>query len=155
MVVTNNSTIVNDALKELNLPVGTGISATLASITPVYPINKKYTDVVTFSTRTTTGSLTVLTTQSGEKDFYLTMVRLSGVIDAAYDSTYIHVTIVVNGLTIPILRYLPLPATAARFQDFVVFPHPIKLDKGSIIQIGSSFTAGTMTLHAVVGGFYL
>ena len=104
--------------------------------------------------RTATGTFIGFTTPTG-RDFFMTNLNVSILKDVACDITTgeIIVAIRVGGKVITITSF---PITTLLVQSAtqnLVFPHPIKLDRGSTITMAGTFTAGALIRSLSVQGF--
>ena len=124
-----------------------------SKVVPVLVANaQKVVNVVQDATSTTTGATTIYTTPT-DRDFFLTGVFLSNASSALQDGTLIEYSIYVGGSKEKIirLRKLTLVAyTGTAQRDLSV---PIKLDRGSIVELSHTFSAGTSTTSASLTGY--
>jgi len=154
MVKIQRTSILNNATNELNIQLGTEQppSEIGGGVNLVYPINQKYTSVFYEKVQTLSASTSIYTTPT-DKDFYLTYLTLSVVKDAANDNTVTTLSASNRGVATRLCSLQFLTTTQATDHLELIFPYPIKLDRGTSISIVGSFAAGTMTKVASIGGF--
>jgi hypothetical protein len=88
-----------------------------------------------------------------DKDFYLTAVHLTMVKDATATSTYSRILATINGNAYSIL-YIPGFTLTAQSQIMVAnFNPPIKIDKGTDLQLQNATTVGNVTSEGLFFGF--
>jgi len=148
-----NTSISEDAARILNskmeyLP--DEVAGPVAVI-PIMPVVK----TVFRGTTTATGTLNVATLPSG-KDFYLTGFVLSMSKDATSDNTQVQFSVTIDGVASTILgEIINQTLTATSRDQVVMFPVPLKLDRGTNIQVFGTFTAGTMRKTAIAYGYFV
>ena len=156
MVQIQNKEILNtisEKIKESNL----GILPNQLSdrIVPIIEVGKNIDEYISETAEsTTTGLITAFTTPSS-KDFYLVSCFMSFVKDVTCDlaSSSLNVSATINGKTIRIIRMPPLTLTAERDFSSISLSTPIKLDRGTTVTLGGTFTAGNMVRSLGVHGF--
>jgi len=153
MVEITRGSILNDAKNELGIQeLAMPKNAQVVSL--VYPIQKKYSDIVRSVSTNASAGATLLTTPS-DKDFYLTALSISYVKDAASDNVLVSLTCYTGGG----FRYLVTlqnPTLTASSRELTLsFPYPIKVDRGTIISVNGTFTVGTILKYGMISGFIL
>ena len=122
------------------------------AVIPIQPVVR----LVKPSRATSTGSATIFTAAS-DKDTYLTGVLFSYTKDATCDMSSASdpgVTATIDGVATNIIRLGTLTLTAQSEAVYISFPIPLKIDRGTAVQLTSvSYTAGTMTRSVVAYGY--
>jgi hypothetical protein len=124
------------------------------SIQPVIEVGPRFCQLIRASSRGTTGSSTIYTTPA-DKDFYITHAVLTLTKDATNDGTSLTLSASQGGLFSNILNIRTQTTTAGSFSQVISFPYPIKVDRNSAISYGMTFTAGSATFAANIGGFII
>lgn len=124
------------------------------TIAPVLDIAPKFTTIVKASSLATSAPATIYTTPTN-KDFYLTFLSLSVSKDAACDGVDYYITIYIDGAAIRFPRMAMQTLTASSMTREISFAYPIKVDRGTAIQISGAFTVGTQQRNAEICGFIL
>jgi len=104
-------------------------------IVPTIEVNPRLTREVNHaisSVSGSTGTSTIYTTPSNQ-DYYLYGASLSAAFNAAADSTNTTLNIVLNGLTVAVIRLAKLSLTASEQNINIVFPKPIKIDRARLL----------------------
>lgn len=110
-------------------------------------------DIVRTASRTASGSVSIYTTPT-DKDFYLCSVALTYGADAACDNTFVTLNGSVDGIGTVNFLTLAKPSLVAGAQSTSLsFPKPIKVQRGTPIQITSTFGAGACTFQGQITGF--
>jgi len=150
-----NSSAIQRAVSELFLDQNEKIpSEILDKVQVVYSINNSKSNITSSTTQSTTGTFTIYT-PSTTKNFYLTGFTISVNKDATCDqgTGSLALQTVIGGAQ-RILAYIPVIAlTAENHEKTVMFPFPIKIDKGQAISFTGGFTVGVMVRAGVVYGF--
>jgi len=150
MVRHFNPTISQNALRILNTK-GFNLDEEVSGLVAVIPITS-IPRIVRGTSRTTTGNSTIYTTPS-DKDFYLTGFYISATADVASDCVLYNFQITVDGVSQRIFSMVKTTLTAFNQTQFVALPIPIKIDRGTAITIGQSFTVGTSTVASAIYGY--
>lgn len=159
MVKIQNSDAIKEIRDAARLSISEGFPQDLAkSIVPVMEMNPnllRKTTVVFEGSTTATGALT-LGTSSSTKDTYVTGFTFNYIKDATCDtaSGNLRLLLTRNGQILQVARMAVLTLTAQSGQMAHQFANPIKIDRGTAVQIGSNtFTAGAMVRAANVYGY--
>jgi len=123
-----------------------GPVATIA-ITPV-------TRIIKASGSSTTGTMTIFTTPT-DKDFYITGLYLSMIKDVTNDMATgnVAIALTIDGVTVNPIGIGVLTLTAQSESVAFPFTTPIKVDRGTAITIGATYTAGSMRRFGSVHGY--
>lgn len=125
-------------------------------VVPVMEVNPKLlrrTNILRSSSRsTTTNGLTIYTTPTNQ-DFYLTYAQLNYMTDAAADNTTLRLTCTIDGATRDILTVCKQTLTATSGNIILPLQYPIKIDRGTNIQLVMAFTVGASIAYPVIGGY--
>ena len=156
MATVTRTSVLLQAQDIAGLQVGVDITPkTLSStISPTLDLNPRFTNLVKYGTTSVTTSSNLLTTPS-QKDFYITFAHITFKKDVTSDLSSCNIQGSVNGATVRLLSFECLAATAENQSINITFPYPIKIDRNTNISLTGSFTAGTATKTAVIGGFIL
>jgi len=156
MVQIHNSETIKRILDDAGVQTSKeDVPRVLASkVVPVLISNpKRYCDVFVRDVRAVTGTGVLYTTPL-DKDFYLTNAFLSNLSDVVADNTSIFLGVVLeNGDSAFIIDFVKPTTTVYDNGQAVNFPTPLKLKRGSQITFSSTFTAGTSSTIANIGGY--
>jgi len=97
-------------------------------------------------------SVTVYTTPI-DQDFYLTSACIAFIKDASATSLSCYFTATINGATVAFLRCPGITLTAQSGQNSMVFPHPVKIDRGTNIGVNSSTNVANISCYGAITGF--
>jgi hypothetical protein len=97
-------------------------------------------------------SATILTT-SAVADTYITHVQLSYIKDVTSTCANITIDTSQNGQSKKLVNIACLSLTAQTGEVFLVFKHPIKVDRSSIINITSTTNVANINVTATIGYF--
>lgn len=95
-----------------------------------------------FATNST--GVTIFTT-SANADTYLVSAALTMIKDATATATSSSITIVYNGSTELLISIPEITLTAQTLSVNITLPHPIKLDRGSLVRITNSTNVGNIS----------
>lgn len=109
-------------------------------------------NIVRNATRATTGAGSVFVTPT-DKDFYLTYTSFSNQSDVVADNTSIDMRATINGAVRRLQDLSKLTTTAFSGNISINFMPAIKIDRGTNIQINTSFTVGASTTSGVIAGY--
>ena len=129
-------------------------------VVPVIDVNPKHArlgEVLTFKNHAVSGSSSFYTTNT-LKDTRVTGVMFHLIKDVACDvaTGAANITCVINGASQALASISLLTATAQSDVVFLSFPQPLKVDRGSIIGIGSNtYAAGLMSRSVVIYGYVI
>lgn len=97
-------------------------------------------------------SATVYTCPSNQ-DFYLTSCILNMIKDATSTSLYVTLRVYINGQSTTLI-YIPcFTLTAQTMSCNLIFPHPLKLDRGSQINVLSDTNVANIKAYGSISGF--
>lgn len=149
MVRHYNPTIVERAQGIFNTK-GENISDDVSGIVAVVPI-RPITRIMKDTRAVTSGSNTTYTTPT-DKDFFLDMLSLTVIKDAACDIATGRIAVTVtpmDGTSREILSIPVITLTAQEINIVLPFPNPVLLARGSTIALSGTYAAGVMlrTLH--------
>jgi hypothetical protein len=99
-----------------------------------------------------TGGATIFTTPTN-KDFYLTGLFISMSDNAACDGIYVRIQATINTTVYDLIRLQKQTLVATNLQDGISFSVPIKIDKGTGINMDNNFSVGTSVRAASIFGF--
>lgn len=153
MVKHYNPSISEDAARILNTKGEYLSSDVLPNIQPTIDI-KRICNIVRQADQSTTGAFTIFTTPT-DKDFYLVGWSMSFSKGSATDATNsLDLTVVIDGVTqaVETLGIFTLNTHAEALSGNCA-GFPIKLDRGTNIQMTGTFTAGTLARSARIIGF--
>lgn len=140
------------------LGIEAGIDAvpqyTAGQVVPVFDIQPKNCTVQRHYTKSSTGTQAIYTTPT-DKDFYLTHASLASTNSALWDGSLTYISITQDGATRLILILYQLTTTAGTQSTSISFPYPIKVDRGTAINLVMSFAAGTQSVGCTIGGYVL
>jgi len=146
-----NPSIVERANRILNSKAGDFLSDEVAG--PVATIAlEPVCRVIANATAASTGSTTIYTTPTS-KDFYLTSLQLYATTDATADNNQYAIFVTIDGVQVNILQMVKQLATAWSDHAELVFKYPMKLDRGSLIRVNTSYTVGNSRHGGCVHGF--
>lgn len=117
---------------------------------PVIEVNSKLVKdgFAKNDSQTTTGNLGTTASSLGTvtQDWYLAALSFGFVKNATCDvaSGTLQVTVTINGTSTVVASIPVLTLTAERADKFIIFPHPIKVDKNTTATMSGTFTAGSM-----------
>lgn len=125
-----------------------------SSVQPTFDLRERFTKSIFTATSTTTGTSTIVVANT-QLDFYLTFIHLNYTKDAACDNTSVILKVYINGNNINFITIRTTTLTAENGIINIPLPYPIKIDRNTNITLSNSFTVGTMTKAATIGGFYI
>lgn len=148
----NNPTIVQDLQRILNPKVGQIPTSLVGDVLVPVVIIGRYANIVSASSRAVTGTGIFFTTPAN-KDFYLTSLYMSSASDATADNVRTVLRVSVKGVLHELLVLRKITATETVQSQFMPFPMPLKLDRGTNINIITAFTAGAETAEFSLTGY--
>jgi hypothetical protein len=124
-------------------------------IVPTLEVNKnlvKHINIVKSNSATNSTGTTIYTTPINQ-DFYMTGFQLSTRTDTTATSTFSSITAKINGETVnlALLANITLLATTASIA--LTFPHPIKIDRNTDINVNNGTAAANVKSTAVIYGY--
>jgi hypothetical protein len=153
---TTNRTILNYVTDTLVLnPLSDEIPKNVVpTIQPIFDVNRNITKIMRSATSPTTGSTTIYSTPT-DKDFYLTGIHLGYTADASADNTSVNMTAFIeDGTSAYTILRLPKTTLTATTENITFTPlYPLKINRGTVIQIQSTFTVGSCTRTGSICGF--
>lgn len=155
MARIENSEITQKAIKDLRLNAALEKMPTQSSdkIVLTYNLNERKNIQCASATRNVTGAGGVHTA-STIKDTYLTSAYLGCMVNATNDGTLFELEITqADGSTRDLLNIRIIATTAVNKDVSVSFPEPIKIERGSVIVIRQTFTAGSSIVYGGVTYF--
>jgi len=151
MVKHHNTTLIQDIQRIFNFKGEVPLSEVSDLLIPVVLI-ARVANVIRQTTRTATGAAGIFSTPS-DKDFYLVSCNLSSITDATSDGVRVFIRATISGVVREILT-IRLQATVAEARDKVlVFNTPLKIDRGTNIDVVPAFTAGAEGHEASICGY--
>jgi hypothetical protein len=163
MVTINNSELTREIIDVTKLQAGREFTPNTCSnqIVPVIDVNPKHSRIINYyRTISATASGTQSVTLPADKDFYLTNVNLSISKNATCDIATGKVVIigvldgdVSTGRDLLSIGVLTLTAESSNAQ--LSFPIPVKLSRGSNIQLTGTYAAGAMSRASSFCGFLI
>jgi hypothetical protein len=155
MATINRSSTILDMAE--NLALNTGIEKIPVNlkedVQAVYRVNPSVSKVCKWLALTTTTATTMYTTPVN-KDFYLTSIWIGFTKDVTSDLMYVCLRFVVDGQAKDIgIRGQTLTAESKSMS--LSFPFPIKIDKGTIMQMVGAFAAGACAKDITFTGYIL
>ena len=124
-------------------------------VVPVMEVNPKLLrrcNIVKRNTNLDSLNATVYTTPAAQ-DFYLVGATLSLIKDAGSASTATTLTVVIDGVTVAIFYIPSITLTAQQDSMTISLPIPLKLDRGSIINIANTSGAAIIRAGASIIGY--
>jgi hypothetical protein len=109
-------------------------------------------NIIRKGTASNSTSGTIYTTPS-DKDFYLTNCAISVTKDATSTSTGSDIQVTINGVTFQILTLATLTLTAQNMSNSMDFSNPIKIDRGTPIQILNATNVANVRAVGNIVGF--
>lgn len=122
------------------------------SIQPVYNVLRRICNIAREASRTSSGTSAIYTTPT-DRDFFLTGMHMAFQANATSDGTSLIFAFTPAGqsaTTITIPKLTTTAITASLVKDFSI---PIKLERGTAINITYAFAAGASTVSASITGF--
>ena len=153
MVKHYNPSLSEDAARLFNNKQGEYLpSETAAFIQPTVEL-KRRCNIVRDTGNLTGATVTVYTTPT-DKDFYLVTAQLSAAQDVVSANTRVLMKCTVDGVSRAILNIAMIPSTVQRGETSDSYPNPIKVDRGTTIQIACNTGAsGTQTNYGSIIGY--
>lgn len=146
-----NPSIAQWLRRIFNFKVGSMITSDVGEIlVPVIPI-LPVVNIVRNALRTASGTSTIFGTPL-DKDFYLTGIFIAYQGNATSDSTVISVDVTLDGFARS-FDFGKLSVTATQFNQWIQFDTPIKLDKGTNVNLVLAFTLGAEVSSATITGY--
>jgi hypothetical protein len=158
--------ISSDVLQELvkaarlqsSLLVPKILNGTIVPVIELNPTLTKIDRICKHATTSTSGNITVYTTPANQ-DFYLTGFTLSFIKDVTCDNATGNVTLfsTIDGGAVHLAAIATITLTAQNSSINVTLKNPIKIDRSTVIGVGSSvgstFTAGVLVRAASIKGY--
>lgn len=107
------------------------------------------TCTTSFITASNATGATILTTPL-DKDVYIVSAQLSYIKDATSTATDIRLVCTVENNVIRLISLPGLTLTAGNMTETITFKHPIKVDRGTQININSNTGVANIAYHGVV-----
>ncbi len=146
----NNTSVAQDMNRIFDLK-GEQTNEVSDIISPVVII-KRSPDIIKKGTASNATSGTAYTTPS-DKDFYLTNVMLSVTKDVTATSAETAATVILNGITVSILSLSTLTLTAQNMSGSLNFANPVKVDRGTAIQVTNTTNQANVRAMINIVGF--
>lgn len=147
-----NPSIGEDALRILNTKTGDALSPELGKLTPVIPITPIIKDIRR-RLENTTGAHTILFTPLG-RDYYVVGFQVCMESDVAADNTSYSINGTINGVSQVLFHMLKPTLTADNQNHTIMFPYPIKIDRGTAISHITTFTVGAVDINLNMYGYF-
>lgn len=153
----NNSELVQGIVNTGKLQSGKDVIPTLLSeqVVPVIVTNPRLirnNAILKAASLSNATTANVYTTPS-DQDFYVCSASLAMIKDASATSTAISLSVTINSATVNLLAVPSITLTAHTEAIAVSFPYPIKIDRGSNIQIVSSTNVANILARGQITGF--
>lgn len=153
--IQNTDTI--SAIRDVaRLSISEGFPVNLADyiqgVVDVNPESHRRCKVVRSATDSVTGSLTIFTTPQ-DRDFFLNSLVLSCQNNVVANSTITEIKAFVDGVERSLLAHVKITLTVHDASTSISFPHPIKIDRGTVITVTNTFTVGVATKYASLTGY--
>ena len=159
MATINNAQLTKELIEGAKIQLSyDDVPGRLATaVVPTMEVNPKLmrvANVVDGTGESTSGTITLYTSPE-DRDFYLTNAIISFSKDATCDVSTgsLQLKGYMNGVNIRLAELALLTLTAERDSLSVVFPTPLKLDRGSSISIAATFAAGVMRKSGNIIGY--
>lgn len=158
MVQIYNTDLINEIkegvkLQQLSDIVPTRLADTVLPVMEVNPKLLRRINIVIRKALSTSTTGTIYTTPA-DKDFYLSFIHMASSITTTSVITECSISITLeSGLTSQIMEYPRDAGSANELIGNLTFTIPIKLKKGSIILLTNTFSAGTLSTVAIIGGY--
>jgi len=88
-----------------------------------------------------------------DADFYLTSASIAFIKDVTATSASSSITTVISGVTQSFLNYPQFTLTVQTGANSMVFDPPVKIDRGTNININNSTAVGNITSRASIAGY--
>jgi len=150
-MIPNKGELINNARNEMGADT---LQDRLPPLNMSWIMNPRYANIVRRGNNTSTGNLVIYTTPTNA-DFYLTYIGLSLTKDVACDNALCYLNATIGGQIVVLAVILVQPATASSDYQVIPFTFPLKLDRGSSINLVGSFAAGTLAKSAQIQGFVI
>jgi len=150
---TNNSELLREiqsAVKGSMLEVP---RTTSNMIVPTVEVNPRLVKPAFVKNITTSSGAATIYTTPTMQDFYLCSASLSICKDVSCDTSAVNLRTTINGATVEFLSIAGITLTVSNQSLSVSFPHPIKIDRGVVIQMNHTKTAGVFFGTAQITGF--
>lgn len=155
-----NSNLTKEIIDVAKIQTSTdGIPTEIADkVVPVIDVNPKHAKISNLVAGTV-GSATannIIQTVLSDRDTYLTVLTLSYIKDVTSTSTYVALNLILDGTTgLVTILYLPcITLTAGNDSISITLRDPIKLKKGSSVQILTDSATANIKMTGTVVGFY-
>lgn len=155
MVDSNNSELIREVQNATKIQTINGVPRSISNqIVPVIEVNPKVVKEAKYSTASLSNSTgTTFFTTPTNQDVYLCSAHIAVIKDAGNTSTNSSLTSTVNGLNLSFLSVPHLTTTAQSISSSIVFPHPIKLDRGVTIRINTGVGDANIRAYGTVSYF--
>ena len=132
----------------------TELQNTCVPVMDMTPNFHRKSNILIGTTQTTTAAFTVHTA-TADRDTYLTGATASIIKNATADTATgaVLLTVVQDTITKTIIALAVLTLTAQNQSIAIQFCNPIKIDRGSIVQMTGAFTAGNLIRSATLVGY--
>lgn len=157
MAQINNFEIVDKIRRLFKLSASENIpNSSGESVNPVLIANPdNFTKVLGSLTRTTTAAApgaTILTSHA-TKETYITGIDIAITSDVLADNVAMNVRVTINGALVILTNLNKQTLTITNNEARVMFPIPIKIDKGSVVTLVNVFTAGASRTDVSILGY--
>jgi len=150
MVKHYNTSISEDAARILNSKQGQFLGDDVTGPVAVVPISR-YCNIVRRGIATGT-STTIYSTPS-DKDFYIVAAELAVIKDSSSTSTVSTITVVIDGVSQPLLSIPSITLTAQNAQVTQSFRNPVKVDRGTNITVTNGTNVAVINAHGCIAGY--
>jgi hypothetical protein len=151
--IINNSQVFKELYDTTGIMWGVQDKPEIIPVVDLTPKSHRIINVVKTKNTVATGAATILTTRT-DADFYLVGVSMQGQFDATNDGLYYRVQAYIDALQVDVCYKKKLSTTATDINIVEMFPIPIKIDKGTIINTDTSYTVGNAGVTVLIFGFY-
>ena len=154
MVENQNVEITNRISEDTKITPQTSIPNNVSnSIQPVLISNPLKISTITASAGYNNNTAATIYTTPSKQDFYLTSATFSFMKDANNTSTSIYLVVTIGGAVKKIGIISTLTLTAHSDSKALTFPYPLKIDRGTDIQVGSSSAVANIRVDGAITGF--
>jgi len=145
-----NTEIVNEIRNALK----TQTNDRIPNAMPVIEVNPKIVKnaLVANYELTNTTSATIITTPLNQ-DYYITSISLALIKDVTSTSTSTDVRVSIGGKVIKLLTIPSITLTAQTLTHNIVFPHPLKIDRGVNVTLNNSTNVANISATVNISYF--
>jgi len=157
MATIYNSDLTSEIIKAIKAATARDsmpyqIAEKVVPVIEVNPSQNRVANIVRVNVAVNATTATIYTTPT-TKDFYLTGASLSLIKDATATSTRSYISIVIDGLNTGILDITGITLTPQNQTITISFPTPIKIDRGTNINIVNTTNVANVNARGDIIGY--